>query len=144
MWTGPYANLCTIWSKVSLTKTGINSLTLCIFSRNVHSEGNVSRPELPPRDTRGSRTHRQQWRYSAGIRRGNLLWHLWRVHMGWNRRKKGLVTNGLYETVWKLSHYTWNRTGAETYCPYYSGPGSCSCVCPSFSQCKYTNTFTIY
>ena len=129
-------------SKVSLTKLtknvtckqGLNSVTSCIFSRYVHSEGNVSSQELPPRDTRGSSTHRQQWRHPAGIRRGNLLWHSWRVHIGWNRRKKGLVTDGLYETVWKLSHYTWDRTGTDTYLSHCSGPGPFSCVGPSFAQ----------
>ena len=42
--------------------------------------------------------------------------------------------NGLYETVWKLSHYTWTRTGTDTYCyPLFGarlGPGS--------AQCEYT------
>ena len=38
----------------------------------------------------------------------------------------GWGTNGLYEIVWTLPHYTWTRTWAETCLPC-SGPGSAQC-----------------
>ena len=38
----------------------------------------------------------------------------WFIHTWWNR--DGDRTNGLYDTEWKLSHYTPTRAGVGTYC----------------------------
>ena len=49
---------------------------------------------------------------------------------------QGPGTNGLYETVWKLSYYTRTRTGPRSNAPHCSGSSLSSCS----AQCEYTIT----
>ena len=59
------------------------------------------------------------------------------VHMthGCNRdRDRTREQMGLYETVWKLSHYTWTRTELIHIVPHCSSPS----LGPGSSRCEYT------
>ena len=53
------------------------------------------------------------------------------------RPGQGPETNALYETAYKLSHWTWTRTGSKTYFNHCS-PSLFSCIAPDSAQCENT------
>ena len=95
---------------------------------------------------KGLRTDFARQRYSDGSGVAGCGW-TFMVCSHWlePRPGQGPGTNGLYETVWKLSHYTWTRTGLSPIVPHCSGPGPCTCLGPGSAQCEYTiNCFVAY
>ena len=72
----------------------------------------------------------------------------WVLHSGayshWPdpRKGEGSGRNGLYETVWKLSHYTCSGSEPEhvprPIVPHCSGASPFSCLGPGSTLCKYT------
>ena len=70
----------------------------------------------------------------AGFRLGYGLWLMMYSHWLERTSEQGPETNGLYETVWMFSHYTWRPRPIVPRC---SCPDPCSCLGPGSAQCEY-------